>query len=87
MKKDHENGQGDSALQILSQITQDWREYLIGVGNNFPPNEEEYRTFFERMTDNIDSAERLPSPAHCHKLPEIKFTGKPWHGLGIRIDS
>jgi hypothetical protein len=64
-----ENGQGDSALQILSQITQDWREYLIGVGNNFPPNEEEYRTFFERMTANIDGAESL---AHGRKFPVLE---------------
>jgi hypothetical protein len=50
---------GDYVLQVLSQIEQDWREYLIGVGNNYPPNEEDYRTFFERMTANMECVESL----------------------------
>ena len=49
--------------QVLNQIKEDWRSYLIGVGSSYPPNEEEYKLFFERMAANITDAETI-EPKH-----------------------
>jgi hypothetical protein len=49
--------------QVLNQIKEDWRSYLIGVGSCYPPNEEEYKLFFERMVANITDAETI-EPKH-----------------------
>ena len=49
----------NKAEEILKQIVEDWRCYLIGVGSSYPPDEEEYKTFFERMVANITDAETL----------------------------
>jgi hypothetical protein len=49
----------NKAEEILKQIVEDWRCYLIGVGSSYPPDEEEYKTFFERMVANITDAESL----------------------------
>jgi hypothetical protein len=45
--------------EILKQIVEDWRNYLIGVGSSYPPDQEEYEEFFDRMTDNIETAEEI----------------------------
>lgn len=47
------------AEEVLKQIVEDWRCYLIGVGSCYPPDEKEYQLFFERMTANITDAETL----------------------------
>jgi len=52
-------GENHSAPHILTQIVQDWRSYLIGVGSCYPPDENEYRLFFERMAANVTDAESL----------------------------
>ena len=52
--------QGESSLhECVREIVQDWREYLIGVGSCFPPNEDEYRTMFAKMTANLEEAKSL----------------------------
>jgi hypothetical protein len=45
--------------EILKQIVEDWRNYLIGVGSCYPPNQEEYELFFDRMVANIEDAEEI----------------------------
>jgi hypothetical protein len=47
----------NKAEEILKQIVEDWRSYLIGVGASYPPDQEEYTLMFERMTANIVDAE------------------------------
>ena len=47
----------NKAEEILKQIVEDWRSYLIGVGASYPPDQEEYTLMFERMNANIADAE------------------------------
>jgi hypothetical protein len=49
----------NKAEEVLKQIVEDWRCYLIGVGASYPPDQEEYTLMFERMAANITDAESL----------------------------
>ena len=44
------------AASVLVEIVKDWRSYMIGVGNSYPPSKDEYDLFMERMLANITDA-------------------------------
>jgi hypothetical protein len=43
--------------EILQQIVNDWRSYVIGAGSSYPPDQAEYELFFQRMVQNVEDAE------------------------------
>jgi hypothetical protein len=43
--------------EILQQIVEDWRTYLIGVGSSYPPDQAEYELFIKRMSENVSHVE------------------------------
>ena len=97
MKKDHENGQGDSALQDLFFEAMKIAGAAIALADDYSGGESETAQHLAKEYDKlnlkfdvaIDKRNAMHNAIVRAKVANksIEFAGEPWHGLGIRIDS
>ena len=84
MTTPEENGQGDSALRELFFEAMKLAGAAIALADDYSGGESETAQHLTKEYDKLNSKFDLAIDKikpHCHKFPEIKFTGEPWHGL------
>jgi hypothetical protein len=97
MKKDHENGQGDSALQDLFFEAMKLAWAAIALADDYSGGESETAQHLAKEYDKlnlkfdvaIDKRNAMHNAIVRAKVANksIELAGEPWHGLGVRIDS